>query len=300
MQNKSIKKPIIVLSVILCSIISASAQNKHFISIWGAGGYAAMLDNVEETNPALGGGGSVGFGYELQRRNFIFNVGVEGNYEKTVNDIKNTTTNIDMVDTEGDPFVYNCLFNNRKDANQLANVNVPVMVGAQFGKFYFLVGGKVGFNLYGKGEAASDMTATGTYPQFIGVFENMPNHSFTSSYYSSQSGVSFKPNAAASCELGFRLGGHSNETGFDVPKHKTQYRLGVFADYGITNMHKNVSNGDLLTCAPGTTGLDITLNNVYISNLAMDKKINNLFVGVKFTILFKLPEPGMCVICSDY
>ena len=42
----------------------------------------------------------------------------------------------------------------------------------------------------------------------------------------------------------------------------------------------------------------VVLNDV-MSTDGFAKAVNNLVVGLKFTILFQLPEPGTCVICRD-
>ena len=36
-----------------------------------------------------------------------------------------------------------------------------------------------------------------------------------------------------------------------------------------------------------------------MSTTGFAKAVNNLMIGLKFTILFQLPEPGQCVICRD-
>ena len=48
-----------------------------------------------------------------------------------------------------------------------------------------------------------------------------------------------------------------------------------------------------------TTMIDGLEVNDLMSTTGFAKAVNNLVVGIKFTVLFQLPEPGKCVICRD-
>jgi len=136
-----------------------------------------------------------------------------------------------------------------------------------------------------------------------------------------------------SLEIGGRIGGIITDAqGFDVPKDRVEFRLAVFADYGLFDLHKEGSNlalglkgsgGTVIPFVDPTTGnpnigynrsdtpfpTDPVRNTTsMIDNIAMNdimstagfaSKVTNLMVGLKFTVLFQLPEPGQCIICRD-
>jgi len=79
-------------------------------------------------------------------------------------------------------------------------------------------------------------------------------------------------------------------------------------DYCVLDMHKEVKDQQSLTTptvydaqsAYGTrTMIDGLTTNDIMSTDGFAKSVNNLMVGLKFTVLFQLPEAGQCVICRD-
>ena len=60
----------------MCSSFMA-AQPRHYITLWGAGGYSTLFNEVPYTRSVGGPGALVGFGYELTQKNFLFTFGVE-------------------------------------------------------------------------------------------------------------------------------------------------------------------------------------------------------------------------------
>ena len=110
-----------------------------------------------------------------------------------------------------------------------------------------------------------------------------------------------------SFEIGGRLGVINSAVGYDVPKRKIEYRLAGFVDYGLLDIHK-ADTKDGFTAPSSynareaynkTTMVDNLQVNDLMSTTDFASKVNNLMIGLKFTILFQLPEPGECVICRD-
>ena len=98
--------------------------------------------------------------------------------------------------------------------------------------------------------------------------------------------------------------------GYDVPKRKVECRLAGFVDYGLLDIHVHRNLPSFTVPAgynvEGTSPIYKT--RTMVDNLAVNdimstpgfaKSVNNLMVGLKFTFLFQLPEPGQCVICRD-
>ena len=106
----------------------------------------------------------------------------------------------------------------------------------------------------------------------------------------------------------------TDAVGFDVPKNRVEYRLAVFADYGLFDLHTSgkalalgVVKDNLVVPIEGNIQYDHNTTNM-VENIGMydimstdgfANRVSNLMVGVKFTILFQIPEPGQCVICRD-
>jgi hypothetical protein len=83
-------------------------------------------------------------------------------------------------------------------------------------------------------------------------------------------------------------------------------------DYGLLDIHSKGTKSALKL--PESYDIDPESKNyIYrtrtmVDNLEMNdimstngfaSVVKNLVVGIKFTILFQLPEPGQCVICRD-
>ena len=116
-----------------------------------------------------------------------------------------------------------------------------------------------------------------------------------------------------SLEIGGRLGAVNDAVGYDVPKRKIEYRLAAFVDYGLLDIHTNRTLDGLVMPSGYNVGETAPVYNTtsMIDNLEMNdimstptglpsrQSVNNLMLGIKFTVLFQLPEPGQCVICRD-
>lgn len=290
----------------------------NFVGFWLSGSYSTMLHDVEQVHNEFGGAAEFGLTYELQKRHFLFDVGVGYTYQNTglnVPDFSYSQGTLEnpLYDSQGDALIYNYNVANRVERITAHYVPIQLMFGGQFGSFYFLAGGKFRLSLSAKTKVKADLTTTGTYPQFIDDFANMYNHAFFDHKpFTSKGSTSLNHCAAVSLEIGWRLGQRATrETGFDAPKDgKIRYRIGLFADYGVLNIHRNSEEPDLYV-ADNFMSLyqenpNINLNDVVVMNHSFNtvrfdnSKVNNLFVGVKFTMLFQLPTPGMCIHCDDW
>lgn len=298
-------RKIISLVGCLCLCMGMSAQVRNYITLWGDMGEASLLTDIESVSmgASMGVGGGIGVGYELYANHFLFTVGVGGNVSHSVfNMLPFSSTLPNQIDSEGDRFDYVYTLNNRQDAYTNASLQVPLMVGAQLDRFYFLVGAKLDMSFLVNTDVSATISSQGVYPQFIDPFTGMPEHMFFDDYALEYTDVvDFNANVMVSAELGWRLGSVYHGTGFDVPKSKTVYRLGFFADYGLLDLHRK-GTADLVSLPTKFDSQDmksnIGLNDILSSNQAT-KAVNNLMVGVKFTVLFQLPEAKNCVLCKD-
>lgn len=293
--------------LIACMVVgmSLSAQVKNYITLWGDLGEASLLSGISDVQngASLGVGGGIGVGYELYANRFLLDVGVGINVSHSAFSLNPYASTLpDQTDSEGDKFNYIFTLNDRQDAYTNTSLQIPLLLGAQLNRFYFLVGVKLDASLLVNTRVSTVISSEGEYPMFIDPFTGMPEHMFFNDYVLEQKGkVDFKTNVMASAEIGWRLGHIDNSTGFDVPKPKTLYRIGLFADYGIFDVHYRSNKPAVVlpeTFNAENMTSDMAVNDI-LSTSQAQKIVNNLLVGVKFTVLFQLPEPKKCVFCND-
>ena len=199
------------------------------------------------------------------------------------------------------------------------------MIGVQHRKFYLLAGVKVGANVLTRAHSTAIVNTFGRYQDpnnklIFDDFRNMPEYQFFNGYQLKGSAkASLGMNVDLSFEIGGRLGQVYDAVGYDVPKRKIEYRLAAFVDYGLLDIHTNRDLRGIVMPEGYNVGATSPVYNTtsMIDNLQVNdimstqtvnadgttqpfaKSVNSLMVGIKFTVLFQLPEPGQCVICRD-
>lgn len=284
-----------VLTLTLLIWSPARAQVNNYLMAWGAVGYSSFIHNVPYTTPLGGGGGLLGFGYELNYKKFIMNFGAEFDFKNSTTLRNKFQMDVDMHDTEGEEFVFTYHVTKFRDHYNVGYVNVPLCFGARGQRFYFLAGAKVGFNLFAFASTRANIHTTGTYPWSIVPFENMPDHFWTDKKLAT-TGQKFNMNmnVVGTAEFGWNFYPAKK-------KAKHYYRIGIFADYGVLNVHINDDRGNVVGIPPaGKNPLDLQLNSLFTSNQCIDKDVNPLLVGVKFTILLQVGEHHPCNCYQPY
>ena len=236
----------------------------------------------------------------------MFDAGLGVNSAKTrfkVPDAEYALRNV--IDSEGEVFDYVFDVKDRRDAYWVSSVQIPVMLGGQWGKFYFLAGAKFDMALLVGTNVKASISTIGKYERYIDPLRNIPSQGFVDNTPWEQNGiVSFKPGVTGSAEIGMRLGPVYHATGYDVPRQKVQYRIALFGDYGILDTHRE---GDApLMHVPAAYNAKEPMTGLVATDLMSSKEMKDrmghfqsYMVGVKFTVLFLLPEKKACVICKD-
>ena len=310
-----------VLFVALLFSGSMSAKVNNYVGGYANLGEWTLLPSQSQYGPSFGVAGGLGFLYELQvgpaakTTRFLFDVGVgaQGGMTAFMQSGNQEAVLSGQRDLQGDPFDYVYSLRNRRDRYNGIAVNVPLMIGVQHKKFYMLAGIKLYAHVFTKTHSYATLNTFGRYED-IPDLGNMPEYQFFTDL-SISGGVQTKWNLDidASFEIGGRLGEVVDAVGFDVPKRKIEYRLAGFVDYGLLDLHKAGTVQPLVTpttydandpSSPtyvynNTNMVDGVVLNDVMSTDGFAKAVNNLVVGLKFTILFQLPEPGTCVICRD-
>ena len=221
-----------------------------------------------------------------------------------------------QTDVQGDPFTYVYQMANRSDQYHNLAVQVPILFGVQHKKFYLLAGVKIDANVLTKAYTSARLNTLGRYDA-TDDYTNMPEYQFFNDVKKSNSEkAKLNLGLNLSIEAGGRIGEVYDEAGFDVPKRKIEYRLAGFIDYGVLNLLEKGTNAAIVyptkydsdknspTYVYNPDGTNTSMiNDVKVSHImgtnGFANAVNNLTIGIKFTVLFQLPEKGKCVIC-DY
>lgn len=268
-------------------------------------GYAAMMDQINGNYMGAGtlnqsnvlqqlvGGAGAGLDltYNLEYGHFLFETGLDFRFLNSTSKYGFTAIRNDL--TYG--ATYNYLFDNTREMRNMAQVGLPLMFGAQFNRFYFLVGAKVHYTFLGtySQKGLYDITVSDPAllePYGLGIYELNGN---------TNAPIVFRqPEVSAALELGIDLDEWLQQQADPKKKVKVKpgerlpfgrenvhYRLSFFAEYGVLNTN----------ATPKANPVDFAANQVEVQKgntfLAMngDTKLNNLFVGAKFTIQFEVP-----------
>ena len=262
-------------------------------SLWGAGTL-----NRSNALQQLKGGGGVGLNltYNLEYEHFLFETGLDFRFLNSTSTYGFTATRSDLAYGAR----YDYLFDNLKESRNMMQIGVPVMFGAQFSRYYFLLGAKIYYSLWNSYSQSGRYDITVTDPMYLepygmGILElnGQTNQK-----------IQFKqPDVSLAAEFGIDLdewlqAQPSNDK--DAKKRRQQvkagqrlpfgrehihYRVALFAEYGVLNI-----NG-----TPAAKPVEFADNQVPVQRsntmLAMngDSKLNPLFVGAKFTVQFEVP-----------
>lgn len=323
-MKKQYSYSILLLAVLFSCTLQAEV--KHYLgptvnvgewSLWDTSGKSYL-------GLSLGGGGGVGFTYELQAgkaqspTRFLLDLGLVLQGGTTYVSMKDSAFQFNTQDSEGDDFIYHYNATGRQDNYTKLAVQVPVLIGVQHKRFYMLAGVKVGYNAFGTWRSRCQVTTYGEYTQFVGQkLEDIPSQQFykdpqnkEENYRTNTSPQLFPIAVDATLELGGRIGEFSYETGFDVPKRPIEYRLAAFVDFTAYGGYRKYSSGSKILTFPNAYDASTDMiKAVTINDAASCAKpgatINageaigrNVMVGIKFTMLFRMTKKP-CVLC-DY
>lgn len=269
-------------------------------------GYAAMMDKINGSYMGAGtlnqsnalqqlkGGPGVGLDvtYNLEYGHFLFETGLDFRFLNSTSAYGFQATRLDR--TYGATYTY--LFDNLREMRNMLEIGIPVMFGAQFSRYYFLLGAKVHYGLPMGYSHKGQYDITVDDPAYIDPY-GMGIYDLNGQ---TNQKMSFKqPDISLAAEVGLDLDEWLQaqpdkkakkakvKPGERLPfgRQNIHYRVALFAEYGVLN-----TNG-----TPKANPVDFDAKAVEVKNsntlLAMngDTKLNNLFVGAKFAIQFEVP-----------
>lgn len=272
-------------------------------------GYSAMMDKIQPSNEGLlygagtlnqsnalqqlkgGAGAGLDITYSLEYGHFLFETGLDFRFLNSTSDYGFTAKRIDKnYNAE-----YYYLFDDLRETRNMLEIGLPLMFGAQFDKFYFLLGAKVHYGLPMSYSQKGKYDITVKDPAFIDPY-GMGIYDLNGQ--TKQKMVFKQPDISAAAEIGLDLDEWLQKQPDPKAKKKVKpgerlpfgqehihYRVSLFAEYSVLNTNNT----------PKAYPVDFAGDKVEVQNtntmLAMNGNtlLNNLFVGAKFAIQFEVP-----------
>lgn len=319
MTGKQFK--LILLAFLVGSALYARAdikrESRHFITTEAGIGYSALLNNSDIGRSAGLAGGKLQVGYEWNYRKLIVHTGLE--FAMLSNTSVANPFTLETPYTQGLPsglsMTQHFDFQSYKATQLMGQVNIPIQAGMVFSdRYYFLAGARIGLPVMHSASTTAQVNTYLTDPYLIGNIHTVPGHdAYTSTEKASFPWASNIVNAQVSAEFGVVLNSFfdksSKTTGKGKGKGKGRnsnakrstasnkgkqaqttpqilYRVGVFADYGVTSCFKqSAAPGALVSVAEPR---QMTFNDYFA---VANKPVNSLLVGIKFAVLFQLNQP---------
>ena len=285
---------LVAYSALVAAHTPLTPETYHFISLHGDLGHSALLHNIQGQKPSTGINTYLGFDYRLYHNDFIFSIGVEGMYELNINSMDKLDVVIPMRDTEGQLFDMHVLVDKSRDLARMANINIPILFGGEWKRFYFMVGPKVSLNLYGSTSSKAEVTTYGEYDKYYDDFYDMPNHQFASDQYMGSATMPLKWNfnIMAHLEVGGRIGHMFKHKQFRLNPDKVRMYLAAYADFGVLNLHIGGTGSPMFEYRETDEGVQFYVQPLMLSDLADKAAFHNFNLGIKYTVAFELPQHG--------
>ncbi|MBR4912805.1 MAG: hypothetical protein IKZ54_08195 [Bacteroidales bacterium] len=253
------KSTFILIVVCVFGLFNLSAQ-KGTTRFFFALNRSLAYTNQERfpSNPDIGafvgGGENVGIGYQLYANHFIFSVGLEAGVT-----IMSNSSKSDILYPPHNDFIP------QGTLEAVANLhfNIPMMIGGEFGKFYFKAGIVPSFNLINGGVVFGPVLS--------------PHNS---TMFGTLDGIRYKNPFQLFGR--FEIGGSIGKfTPFDANEQPTaRFYLGGYVDFGITKDIPSKSCGHHYSH---------TIPYAISSEGIMDN-VHQMSVGLRFTCLFNLAK----------
>lgn len=320
-MRDNMKRVYILLSLVALGFtaMAQEAGTHHYINLYGKAGWAGMLDGINSygktvdaaslgtydmSNKTLfgGPGAGLGLGYELQAGHFLFDVGIEAEWLRSTSKYAFGVSR-DMVDPYNLTYIYR--FYDWRETRNTVYASVPIMLGAQFGNFYFLAGAKVGYGIMGFYKNYGDYDVVAYDPALAGEIggnsHGLGLHHVAKGTPGYNGKLTLKqPDVRGMLEIGLDLdpwlqapvdrrrnnnrGGQRGRRPKYEPfsRHDVHYRIALFAEYGFMNANGGAASQPLVYA--NVKSEEPSGSNSVLS----DNKMNNLFAGIKFTIQFEV------------
>lgn len=294
---------LVLFSVCAHAHTELSPETNHFVAFNGDLGLSTLLHNIPDYPTSAGLNTNLGVAYRLYHNNLLFSAGVEAAYQLNTNDMSNLDFRLPMMDTESDLFGMHVMITKSRDRSHMLNLNIPLLIGGEWGRFYFLAGPKISVNLYGAASSDALYTTYGEYDRYYDDFYDMPNHQFETNRNMSSGTLPMKWgfNVMAHLELGGRLGNAFADKSFEVPSQKVRMYLAAYVDFGVLNIHSSQGGAPVFDYRETSDkGLQFYIQPLMLSTVADNAVVRNMNIGIKYTVCLQVHEDPKAYIYDWY
>ncbi|MDR1544344.1 MAG: hypothetical protein LBS50_08080 [Prevotellaceae bacterium] len=284
------KKTVFIIGILALSF-TVQAQVVNNAALWANLGYSSFLNGDKASKPLGNVGEGIGGGYELYANGFLLQIGGEFQHLSSTMKIDDLYRVYSMISTDNKLYDGSFYFQKNRDFQNLGSLGGVFMLGYQSEKsFYFLVGGKVFYNLFSNARTRTTVTTKAYFDNLIGendngIFSNFPNHGLTTTGRKIQERLEPNPvRYAGSIELGMRINSWS--------ALGASYRLGFFCDFGLASL-KRINYSENIINISKTEEFQPALTSFLTHNTTDNNSFYTLFTGIKLTVLWG-SEKGKC------
>ena len=249
-----------------------------------------------------------GLGYQLRYEHFLFNTGLELEIYNSASRITSPDAATLIQQYGMNPYptmTYQYEYDKFIDNQQAGYLQLPLLFGGEWGRYYFLAGPKIGMGMWGTSAQKAVLTTTITDSELAVPLDNMYTHALTTGkQYEGNGKLSFGLNVGLAFEAGIYLDEwlrpQPKKTQGRQKKNETnvlqqlRYRIGVYADYGVLSVQQgsNITNTDAVPVHINNLAdpLDITTLPSLSVPAAQNAAVNPFEVGVKVAIFYDFPK----------
>ena len=220
------------------------------------------------TEKGLAGNGfapAAGVGYRLVYNHFLLDVGLGAEYRQAwLRPTALTQVYEQATDEQGYAYTGHHSWTARRSVMKHVGLNLPVMLGGEWEKFYFLAGVKLNADIWGRSSEQGYYSLEATYDRYMDPFTDMPNHGYVTNepYTCDQVVLPMAVQLRACVEAGYCV--YGADSGRYRRQKSTKVYVSVFGEYSV-----------------------IGTPDTYMP----------LLIGARVTALIPLPQKTKCTTC---
>lgn len=286
----------------------------HLFGFSAEGSWTSFANNMPVASMRPGGGAlGVHFLYEYQYSGLLIQTGLGINAQQVFTNVADADIYHEHVrDTwdgiEEADITLKHEFRQRCDVSRNLHAQVPLYVGqyifGAYGMGYWLGGLHLNYAFRGDTKQTMLVTTKALYEPYLGVWHEMDNHGYRHNVPIERKGDRLKLSfdLMFHAEAGYEYTTWRSPNSYRVrPGDRTDCRMrfAAFADFSLLDICPRTDN--VLYDIPAESLYDFPtyrMDHVFSTAEAKDYWMRNLYVGVRFTILFGLPQKEYCILCD--
>ena len=295
-----VKRYIIVLCCIVSLPMLAQEEQQepkpvptHYMGLYGEVGYNNYMLNAKGIRNIGGPMGGLGLAYKLDYGAFRFNIGAQADYAQNFNTGAFNVTRHVIIPTEDMTFVYR--FKNMAETQRAIDVSVPIMLGAKYNGFFFMIGTKLSLPVWSTYTINTDVDRVIYDEPVIDYYTDMPNHYLYADNVSGKGDLKLRFIPKLAFEIGYDLDPwlayhpkrKSNRKRKKTFKELLHYEISALLNVGLRDYRptpeKNFFEAD--------NGAVSDLQSTAGAKEMASASLTPIEAGVKFSIYYEFDKP---------